>query len=311
MTDTCCLGESEDTGSNPKPENDNSCIKNSDRPYQTPATCVVPNIACPDDIEVMGSNFIHVPSNIHTVHSPNEQNYCSPETADQTISVVHHNPVVYTQGVNHTEVMGLNPNINNNYQSVQDKCHQQIGDQFGCFPLNYFITYQGPGIQWDYSPDVLEAHRLIRASGVPNFLGLRIPVKTNLNVSSWKKHLNNYFDQQLPDLIQFGFPLDFNRKVQLSSTYRNHASALEYSSHVDHYIQDELKHGAILGPFNCPPISLHISPFMTRPKADSAVRRTIVDLNWPKGHSVNDGVGKQSYLGTDFLLKYPSIDSII
>ena len=109
MTDTYCLGESEDAGSNPKHENDNSCIKNSDRPYQTHATCVVPNIACPDDIEVMGSNFIHVPSNIHTVHSPNEQNYCSPETADQTISVVHRNPVVYTQGVNHTEVMGLNP----------------------------------------------------------------------------------------------------------------------------------------------------------------------------------------------------------
>ena len=50
---------------------------------------------------------------------------------------------------------------------------------------------------------------------------------------------------------------------------------------------------------------------MTRPKADSDVRRTIIDLSWPKGQAVNDGVGKQLYLGTKFQLKYPSVDSII
>ena len=78
---------------------------------------------------------------------------------------------------------------------------------------------------------------------------------------------------------------------------------MEYASHVDQYIQEELKHGAIMGPFDYPPNLLHVSPFMTRPKADSDVRRTILDLSWPKGHSVNDGVGKHSYLGTDFQLK--------
>ena len=66
------------------------------------------------------------------------------------------------------------------------------------------------------------------------------------------------------------------------------------------YIQEELKHGAIMGPFDSPPISCHISPFMTRPKADSDVRRMIIDLSWPKGQAVNDGVGKQSYFGTEF-----------
>ena len=76
------------------------------------------------------------------------------------------------------------------------------------------------------------------------------------------------------------------------STHQNHASALEYTSLVIQYIQEELKHGAIMGPFNSTPMPLHISAFMTRPNADSDVRRTIIDLSWPKGHSVNDGVGK-------------------
>ena len=50
---------------------------------------------------------------------------------------------------------------------------------------------------------------------------------------------------------------------------------------------------------------------MTREKAGSQTRRTIIDLCWPKGFSVNDGVQKDSYLGTDFEMHYPSVDTII
>ena len=39
-------------------------------------------------------------------------------------------------------------------------------------------------------------------------------------------------------------------------------------------------------------------------------RRTIVDLRWPQGLSVNAGVYKNKYLDTYFELKYPSIDHI-
>ena len=39
--------------------------------------------------------------------------------------------------------------------------------------------------------------------------------------------------------------------------------------------------------------------------------KTIVDLSWPKGLSVNNGVSSCSYLGTQFELKYPTIDSIV
>ena len=36
-----------------------------------------------------------------------------------------------------------------------------------------------------------------------------------------------------------------------------------------------------------------------------------MDLSFPKGYSINDGVLKDKYLGTNFQMHYPSIDSII
>ena len=154
-------------------------------------------------------------------------------------------------------------------------------------------------------PDVLTAHKLIRQSGLPNFLGLHIPVRTNLKINSWRKHLVDYFDQQLPDLIKFRFPLDFDRSRDLQSTFVNHASARLYPDHVDKHIEEEVGFQAMLD------TKLHISPFMTRAKSDSNSRRTIMDLSFPKGLSINDGVLNDTYLGISFQMHCPSIDSII
>ena len=49
---------------------------------------------------------------------------------------------------------------------------------------------------------------------------------------------------------------------------------------------------------------------MTRDKHDSIQKRTIMDLSWPKGLSINNGVDKDTYLSTSYLLNYPSIDNI-
>ena len=115
------------------------------------------------------------------------------------------------------------------------KCKEQIGTKFGCVPLAPIYVYTGPTRYWDSIPDILTAHKLIRQSGLPNFLGLRIPVRTNF--SSWRHHLVDYFDQQLLDLIEFEFPLDFDRSRDLQSTFVNHASARLYP---DKYIEEEV-----------------------------------------------------------------------
>ena len=105
------------------------------------------------------------------------------------------------------------------------------------------------------------------------------------------------------------FPLDFNRNCDLKCDKGNHKSALEYPGDVDAYIAEELEYGAILGPFEVPPINAnHSSPFMTRAKPNSDRRRVIIDLSWPLGASVNAGIDKNSYLGSNFGLTFPTVD---
>ena len=83
-------------------------------------------------------------------------------------------------------------------------------------------------------------------------------------------------DKQLIDLLQYGFPLDFNRASRLVATETNHSPALQNKQHVGNYIQEELQFGATLGPFDSKPLDLHVSPLMVRDKQDSSKKRTIM-----------------------------------
>ena len=165
-------------------------------------------------------------------------------------------------------------------------------------------------MSWNPIPDIIRARLLIQNSGLPNYLGCRIPAILNLKCHKWTQYLQNYWDNQLIDLLKFGFPLDFDHTSQLFSTEENHKSALLNSCHVEKYISEELNYQAILGPFDEKPIHLHTSPLMVRDKQDSDSKRTIMDLSWPHCLSVNHGVRKDIYLDTEFILKYPSVDQI-
>ena len=190
-------------------------------------------------------------------------------------------------------------------------CLTQNGGDFGYIPLNDLLVYNGPHVFWEKVPDILEAHNIIRHSGVPNFLKARIPVVTQLNPDRWSFYLQDYWDKQLLDLIKYGFLLDFDRKSVLQPNYDNHASAIQHCDQIDHCLSEELKYGAIYGPFKHLPFPVHISPLMTRPKQNSEKRRTIMDLSWPKGASINNAIKKFKYLDTCFSLYYPSIDHIV
>ena len=49
---------------------------------------------------------------------------------------------------------------------------------------------------------------------------------------------------------------------------------------------------------------------MTKEKPGAPHRRVIIDLSFPQGEAVNSNISKESYLGTDFILTLPSIDTI-
>ena len=190
-------------------------------------------------------------------------------------------------------------------------CKNQMGEPFGVIPLSPLLVYTGQNTGSNRVCDPLLAHRLVRQLGCPNFLGCRIPVHSKLHIKNWRFYLHDFGDRQLVDLLEYGFPLDFDRDAPFRSTEENHASAQNFIGDVQTYISDELKHGAMLGPFQSKPIDLHVSPFMTREKPDSSVRRTIVDLSWPEFYSVNAGVVRDEYLISKFLLHYPSVDEIV
>ena len=126
----------------------------------------------------------------------------------------------------------------------------------------------------------IELHKEVKKYNLPNYLGARIPVRSQLNVEQWELMLSEYWDKQLLECIKFGFPLGFNRLCPLNHDVVNHKSALEFPEHIDKYIEEEQKFGAIIGPFQEAPISnLHYSPFMTRHKPNSETRRVILDLS--------------------------------
>ena len=168
--------------------------------------------------------------------------------------------------------------------------------QFGFLPKSVLKTYTGEVVKWDDTPHILQAHQLIRDSKLPNFLYCRIPVQPGLNIKAWRHYLSNYWDQQLCDLLEFGFPLDFDRSCKLNSIEENHTSANENMEDISQFLQEEMQYQAILGPFDSKPINLHISPLLVRDKQNSTSKRTIMDLSWPKGASVNNGVAKDIYL---------------
>ena len=77
-------------------------------------------------------------------------------------------------------------------------------------------------------PDLIKLHGEVKKYDLPNYLGARIPVKSQMNIGAWKVLLKDYWDQQLLQCLEFGFPLGFNRTCPLKHDKENHKSALEF-----------------------------------------------------------------------------------
>ena len=157
----------------------------------------------------------------------------------------------------------------------------------------------------------IEAHQLVRQSNCPNYEQARVRVPTELNINNWRQLCGNYHDQLLLDYLEFGFPLCVDRsQLVFNNIDNNHPSAEDHTSDVEAYLSKEIKHQAVVGPFNNFPFDVHYSPMLTRPKPDDT-RRVIVNLSYPYHASVNDNISATTYDGTEFELKYPTVDDIV
>ena len=221
--------------------------------------------------------------------------------------------------INGLEDKYLNTILNRSCHSKIPNCDTQLYAKwkaqsefnFGFIPMGEFQLSESREIH-EMSPYCpIKAHFTVKQHQKPNYLDARLKVDSQLNLDAWKNHLSDYWDNQLIDLLYFRFPLDFNRNCPLKWEGVNHNSATNYPNDIEVYLHEELAHKAIVDPFKehpCP--DGHISPFLTREKPNSDNRRVIVDLSWPLGLSVNGGIDKNSYLGTDFSLHLPTIDHI-
>lgn len=147
---------------------------------------------------------------------------------------------------------------------------------------------------------LFEIYTRVHETGLPNMIGLRLPVPSMLNFAAWHSVATGHADDlYVLDGIKFGFPLHYVGPALLRENRDAYSSAKQYWSHVQHYVRIESQNKAMLGPFESPPFLpwTNISPVMTRPKAGSAKRRVIVDLSFPDGDNVNAYVHKNMILG--------------
>ena len=63
-------------------------------------------------------------------------------------------------------------------------CAQQNGRHYGFLPLNDLMVYTGEEIVWPVVPSIVEAHKIIRNSQMPNFMKARFPVQSQFNITA-------------------------------------------------------------------------------------------------------------------------------
>lgn len=161
-------------------------------------------------------------------------------------------------------------------------------------------------------PEFASLYDSIKKFNLPNFLGARKTVPSELNLLQWELSLVNYHDREICHFLRYGWPVGYHLPTPPASVQQNHASARMHDEHVKHYINTELSHAAVIGPFKSMPFIpwTRLSPLMTRPKRDSDKRRVIVDMSYPDGQGVNDGIKISSIYGRDTTYTLPSIKDL-
>ena len=144
------------------------------------------------------------------------------------------------------------------------------------------------------SPFHMKLYYDVRNSGVPNYLGVKREIPSDLKCDEWQALLAGYHDSDIVNFLRYGWPVAYSAPHIPVPTMKNHASALRFPKEIDKFIQKELDKDALLGPFETPPFDTwtQISPLMTRDKPDGSGKRVIIDLSFPVGASVNDGILK-------------------
>ena len=106
-----------------------------------------------------------------------------------------------------------------------------------------------------------------------------------------------------------GFCIGFHPNcLKLKSASRNWPSSRHHVGVIVEYLTTEIHAGRVVGPLKTPPFPyLQISRFGVIPKKNKVnAWRLMLDLSFPLGHSVNDGIDK-----SEFPVCYAKVDDAI
>ena len=161
-------------------------------------------------------------------------------------------------------------------------------------------------------PDI-GTHLKVLQGGYPNRWGARIELDHKWNLDLMQQLLQEYEDKDMVEWLRYGWPagrLPTLPDPKLAT--KNHTGATDHPAALRAYIAKEQSKGAVMGPYKNIPFNskVGISPLSTRPKKQTTERRVILDLSFPIGDSVNDGMLKDDYLGFQAKLKFPKVDDL-
>ena len=146
-------------------------------------------------------------------------------------------------------------------QCNKDICSFDRNLGFVCKNTELLDLPEGLAIDMDNANTYFITAEAIARSGRHNYKGLRIPLTSGFDWTFLKHNMEHYHDKQLMDYIRFGFPLNIDPTNGISTNATtNHASANKFPEAVSEYIDTELKHGTLIGPFDHPPTRLLLSP---------------------------------------------------
>ena len=201
------------------------------------------------------------------------------------------------------------------FPALKYKCEKNLEGHDMDFHPSIFSNYRKhfwpSRILGEKYQDLQYIYSSVIDSGIPNCLGERLELPTNLNLQKWQHYLPDSKYRDILDWLRFGVPLGYCGPVAASDSFTNHPSALKFPSHVDEYIEKELSLGAIIGPFESPPFEwIRQGPILTREKSDGR-RRIVIDLSFPSDTSINAYIKKNTIMGVKREFGLPNVDQVV
>ena len=79
----------------------------------------------------------------------------------------------------------------------------------------------------DDASNYFKIYSAVRSTGLPNYLSARDPCPSGLIMCNWRLLLKNYYDPQLLDFVEFGWPSFYTGTIPPILTSKNHNEPAE------------------------------------------------------------------------------------